>query len=107
MIILFMRIYLFLHCADSKIDASENHGTDFQQQKREGSFSDLGPFKDNERRDLNCAVKEYLLLAGYRLTAMTFLEEVTDMKTTCLFLDVHHTTEGGCIYLHYVTELYF
>ncbi|XP_070051273.1 uncharacterized protein [Nicotiana tomentosiformis] len=61
--------------SDSKIDASENHGTDFQQQKREGSFSDLGPLKDNERRDLNCAVKEYLLLAGYRLTAMTFLEE--------------------------------
>lgn len=64
--------------SDSKIDASENHGTDFQQQKREGSFSDLGPLKDNERKDLNYAVKEYLLLAGYRLTAMTLLEEVTD-----------------------------
>ncbi|KAK4367959.1 hypothetical protein RND71_011751 [Anisodus tanguticus] len=64
--------------SDSKIDASENHGTDVQQQKREGSFSDLGPLKDNERKDLNYAVKEYLLLAGYRLTAMTLMEEVTD-----------------------------
>ncbi|CAN4083176.1 unnamed protein product [Withania somnifera] len=64
--------------SDSKINASENHGTDFQQQKREGSFSDLGLLKDNERKDLNYAVKEYLLLAGYRLTAMTLLEEVTD-----------------------------
>jgi hypothetical protein len=39
----------------------------------------LGPLKDNERRDLNCAVKEYLLLAGYRLAAMTFYEEVCIM----------------------------
>ncbi|KNA11926.1 hypothetical protein SOVF_130650 [Spinacia oleracea] len=31
-------------------------------------------------QDLNCAVKEYLLLAGYRLTAMTFYEEVTDQN---------------------------
>nr|XP_016502891.1 PREDICTED: lisH domain and HEAT repeat-containing protein KIAA1468-like isoform X1 [Nicotiana tabacum] len=76
--------------SDSKIDASENHGTDFQQQKREGSFSDLGPLKDNERRDLNCAVKEYLLLAGYRLTAMTFLEEVTDQD-----LDVQQNSSAG------------
>lgn len=48
-----------------------------QQKKREGSFSDLGPLKNIERRDLNCAIKEYLLFAGYRLTAMTFYEEVT------------------------------
>ncbi|KAK4416466.1 RAB11-binding protein RELCH [Sesamum alatum] len=47
---------------------------------RDISFSDLGPLKDNERLDLNCAVKEYLLLAGYRLTAMTFYEEVTDQN---------------------------
>ncbi|XP_019227790.1 PREDICTED: lisH domain and HEAT repeat-containing protein KIAA1468 [Nicotiana attenuata] len=76
--------------SDSKIDTLENHGTDFQQQKREGSFSDLGPLKDNERRDLNCAVKEYLLLAGYRLTAMTFLEEVTDQD-----LDVQQNSSAG------------
>ncbi|XP_031116420.1 RAB11-binding protein RELCH homolog isoform X2 [Ipomoea triloba] len=50
------------------------------QQKREASFSDLGPLKDNERKYLNCAVKEYLLIAGYRLTAMTFYEEVTDQS---------------------------
>lgn len=61
----------------SNVDASTNNGSDSQQGKRETSFSDLGPLKDNERRDINCAVKEYLLLAGYRLTAMTFYEEVT------------------------------
>lgn len=77
--------------SDSKIDPSENHGTDFQQQKREGSFSDLGPLKDNERKDLNYAVKEYLLLAGYRLTAMTLLEEVTDQD-----LDVQQKS-SACI----------
>lgn len=47
-----------------------------QQRKKERSFVDLGPMKDVERRDLNYVVKEYLLFAGYRLTAMTFYEEV-------------------------------
>ncbi|KAM3760314.1 hypothetical protein ACB098_01G183900 [Castanea mollissima] len=65
---------------ESNKDASVNRGSEFQRQKREASFSDLGPLKDNERRDLNCAVKEYLLIAGYRLTAMTFYEEVTDQN---------------------------
>ncbi|XP_075646838.1 uncharacterized protein LOC142617763 [Castanea sativa] len=65
---------------ESNKDASVNRGSEFQRQKREDSFSDLGPLKDNERRDLNCAVKEYLLIAGYRLTAMTFYEEVTDQN---------------------------
>ncbi|XP_031397965.1 RAB11-binding protein RELCH isoform X2 [Punica granatum] len=51
-----------------------------QRKKRDAAISDLGPLKDNERQDLNCAVKEYLLLAGYRLTAMTFYEEVTDQN---------------------------
>eukprot|EP00245_Coleochaete_scutata_P013893 TRINITY_DN5771_c0_g3_i1.p1 TRINITY_DN5771_c0_g3~~TRINITY_DN5771_c0_g3_i1.p1 ORF type:complete len:231 (-),score=70.50 TRINITY_DN5771_c0_g3_i1:17-709(-) len=32
----------------------------------------------NERRDINCAVKQYLVAAGYKLTAMTFCEEVVD-----------------------------
>ncbi|GAU10632.1 hypothetical protein TSUD_421100, partial [Trifolium subterraneum] len=45
------------------------------QTQQQISFADLGPLKDTERRDLNCAVKEYLLIAGYRLTAMTFYEE--------------------------------
>ncbi|KAF5737733.1 hypothetical protein HS088_TW13G00622 [Tripterygium wilfordii] len=57
-----------------------NHGPDVLRKKRDVSFSDLGPLKDTERRDLNCAVKEYLLIAGYRLTAMTFYEEVTDQN---------------------------
>ncbi|KAM5558021.1 RAB11-binding protein RELCH [Rosa sericea] len=61
-------------------NASVNNGPQYQRQKTDVSFSDLGPLKDNERRDLNCAVKEYLLIAGYRLTAMTFFEEVTDQN---------------------------
>ena len=56
---------------------SISEGPNRQQRKREGLFSDLGPLKDSERRDLNCAIKEYLLFAGYRLTAMTFYEEVS------------------------------
>lgn len=62
---------------DSESNASVNNGPQFQRQKGDVSFSDLGPLKDNERRDLNCAVKEYLIIAGYRLTAMTFFEEVS------------------------------
>jgi hypothetical protein len=60
-------------------DASANQEPVVQQKNRDMS-SDLGSLKENERRDLNCAVKEYLLLAGYRLTAMTFVEEVTDQN---------------------------
>lgn len=56
-------------------DILVNEGQQIPQQKST-SFTDLGPLKDTERRDLNCAVKEYLLMAGYRLTAMTFYEEV-------------------------------
>ncbi|KAH9311798.1 hypothetical protein KI387_026833, partial [Taxus chinensis] len=51
-----------------------------QQLEQKNFFSNLGPLKDNERRDLNCAVKEYLLSAGYKLTTMTFYEEVTDQN---------------------------
>lgn len=58
------------------MDVSINHGPERLRQKRDTPFSDLGPLKENERHDLNCAVKEYLLMAGYRLTAMTFYEEV-------------------------------
>ncbi|KAI8018471.1 RAB11-binding protein RELCH [Camellia lanceoleosa] len=72
-------------------NVSANNGADSQQGKRETSFSDLGPLKGNERQDLNCAVKEYLLLAGYRLTAMTFYEEVTDQN-----LDVWETS-SACV----------
>ncbi|XP_062211606.1 uncharacterized protein LOC133912731 [Phragmites australis] len=59
-------------------DASTCEGFISQQDKRDLKISALGPLKDNERKDLNCAVKEYLLLAGYRLAAMTFIEEVPD-----------------------------
>lgn len=56
--------------------ASIREGSTSQQDKWDTKISALGPLKDNERKDLNCAVKEYLLLAGYRLAAMTFIEEV-------------------------------
>lgn len=51
-------------------------GPGSENAKREITLSSLGPLKDAEKRDLNCAVKEYLLFGGYRLTAMTFIEEV-------------------------------
>ncbi|XP_071710205.1 uncharacterized protein [Rutidosis leptorrhynchoides] len=62
---------------DELNDAKEKNGSDLQQ-SRETTVSELGPLKSKERQDLNCAVKQYLLLAGYRLTAMTFYEEVSD-----------------------------
>ncbi|KAJ9562345.1 hypothetical protein OSB04_007505, partial [Centaurea solstitialis] len=64
---------------DEPSDANAKDGSNVQQ-SRETTFSDLGPLKAKERQDLNCAVKEYLLLAGYRLTAMTFYEEVSDQN---------------------------
>lgn len=70
-------------------DVSLNDGQPIQQEKNT-SFTDLGPLKDTERQDLNCAVKEYLLIAGYRLTAMTFYEEVTDQN-----LDIWHNTPAS------------
>ena len=66
----------WLYIILSESNGGVNNGQLFHRQKADVSFSDLGPLKDNERRDLNCAVKEYLLIAGYRLTAMTFFEEV-------------------------------
>ncbi|KAF7022504.1 hypothetical protein CFC21_035233 [Triticum aestivum] len=71
-------------------DASAHEGFN-QQDQRDVKISALGPLKDNERKDLNCAVKEYLLLAGYRLAAMTFIEEVLDQD-----LDVW-TNSSACV----------
>lgn len=70
-----MLISIFHLLAASNSDLIKQ-GSEVQRKKRDTATSDLGPLKDNERQDLNCAVKEYLLLAGYRLTAMTFYEEV-------------------------------
>ncbi|KAL4322987.1 hypothetical protein AHAS_Ahas14G0265400 [Arachis hypogaea] len=78
-----------LNAAQSR-DVSLNDGQQIQEQKKNTSFIDLGPLKDIERQDLNCAVKEYLLMAGYRLTAMTFYEEVTDQN-----LDNWHNTPAS------------
>ncbi|RWW25051.1 hypothetical protein BHE74_00043541 [Ensete ventricosum] len=61
----------------SNSGVSVSNGPTYQHNKREISYVSLGPLKDTERKDINCAVKEYLLFAGYRLTAMTFLEEVS------------------------------
>ncbi|XP_073221018.1 uncharacterized protein [Cicer arietinum] len=79
---------------NSSGDVSVNRvGTELQTQQQKGnnngSFAALGPLKKNERRDLNFAVKEYLLIAGYRLTAMTFYEEVTDQN-----LDIWQNTHA-------------
>ncbi|XP_057783915.1 uncharacterized protein LOC131001529 isoform X2 [Salvia miltiorrhiza] len=65
---------------DPNVNTTANNGLVSKPIYRDISSSDLGPLKDNERLDINCAVKEYLLLAGYRLTAMTFYEEVTDQN---------------------------
>ncbi|KAG0464081.1 hypothetical protein HPP92_020150 [Vanilla planifolia] len=61
-------------------DAAVTNVPKHQLDRKEGILSSLGPLKDSERKDLNCAVKEYLILAGYKLTAMTFIEEVTDQN---------------------------
>lgn len=70
---------------DSKADSTIRGRQEVHLEKGNAS-SDLGPLKDNERQDLNCAVKEYLLLAGYRLTAMTFYEEVYTMQDNGFFV---------------------
>ncbi|XVF20742.1 hypothetical protein REPUB_Repub12eG0029200 [Reevesia pubescens] len=66
--------------SESSASNSVNNALEVHRQKKDAPFSDLGPLKANERKDLNFAVKEYLLIAGYRLTAMTFYEEVTDQN---------------------------
>lgn len=68
--------------------ASTHEGSISKQDRRDLKISALGTLKDNERRDLNCAVKEYLLLAGYRLAAMTFIEEVCTIYVLPFFLQL-------------------
>ncbi|XP_078428527.1 HEAT repeat-containing protein isoform X2 [Wolffia australiana] len=58
-----------------------NHSSVYEgKMGNQGISVDLGSLKDEERQVLNCAVKEYLMIAGYRLTAMTFYEEVADQN---------------------------
>ncbi|XP_039039227.1 RAB11-binding protein RELCH homolog [Hibiscus syriacus] len=66
--------------SESSLSNNKNHALEFHRQKKDALFSTLGPLKANERKDLNFAVKEYLLIGGYRLTAMTFCEEITDQN---------------------------
>lgn len=87
---LFFILFSLWKCGEGlKEYASTVPGPESQQQKRDTSFSELGPLKDDERRDLNCAIKEYLLIAGYRLTAMTFYEEVCKTINFSSFTQVH------------------
>lgn len=58
----------------------------------------LGPLQESERRALNWAVKEFLLAAGYKLTAMTFYEEVGQD------LDAPHT---GSVYVNDALRHYY
>jgi hypothetical protein len=44
---------------------------------RNGNHKDLGSLGEKERTNVNCAVQQYLMTAGYKITAMTFQEEVT------------------------------
>ena len=78
-IIWFLKLFLSIDLVDTKADSTISGRQEAYEEKRDG-FSDLGPLKGNERQDLNRAVKEYLLIAGYRLTAMTFYEEVCTME---------------------------
>lgn len=41
-----------------------------------GTVKVLGKLGEKERLDINCAVKEYLMATGYKISAMTFQEEV-------------------------------
>ena len=100
----FMEYFLLNAATQLSGDVSVNDGQQIQQ-KKNTSFTDLGPLKDTERQDLNCAVKEYLLIAGYRLTAMTFYEEVSilcslffcDFLILFLFCILFFWLGGGCV----------
>jgi len=41
-----------------------------------GIVKELGKLGEKERLDINCALKEYLMVSGYKISAMTFQEEV-------------------------------
>ncbi|QCD93814.1 hypothetical protein DEO72_LG5g1890 [Vigna unguiculata] len=70
-IIIFLKLVLF-----SSLPAPQSNGDAWEAQNHEPKENDMGPLTDTERRDLNRAVKEYLLFVGYCLTTMTFYEEV-------------------------------
>jgi len=72
--------------------AAEPMGNHTDHTNTSFTASALGPLSDTERRDLNCAVKEYLLFAGYRLTAMTFYEEVPPQPTTFILHFLLHSS---------------
>jgi len=73
-------LYIFLFLQSLTLPflpvAPQSNGDAWEAQNHEPKENDMGPLTDTERRDLNRAVKEYLLFIGYRLTTMTFYEEV-------------------------------
>jgi len=83
-------------CAGANGNVPLETPLDLKRQKKDTTLSSLGPVKDGERQDLNCAVKEYLLLAGYRLTAMTFYEEVIFLQENKPFLGFPFPALFGC-----------
>ncbi|QCD95161.1 protein phosphatase 2 [Vigna unguiculata] len=89
----------------NQLYAPQSNGDAWEAQNHEPKGNDMGPLTDTERRDLNCAVKEYLLFAGYRLTAMTFYEEVTDQNLdngSNTYASVPHALRH--YYYHYVSS---
>ena len=68
-------------------DEEEGEGGSKKMVKRGISFK-AEDISLEERRDLNRAVKEYLLACAYKMSAMTFMDEV-------LSLLLQITREGG------------
>lgn len=60
--------------ADNCVQTVENDIDRFPQKNGNGVI--LGLLGEKERLVLDCAVKEYLMTAGYKISAMTFQEEV-------------------------------
>ena len=61
--------------------ANNRHGSDVESDINGLSINNggevvLGLLGERERLVLDCAVKEYLMAAGYKIAAMTFQEEV-------------------------------
>lgn len=79
-------VFMLYANVESSVSNNINQALEVHRQKRDAPFSTLGPLKANERKDLNCAVKEYLLIGGYRLTAMTFCEEVSETFSSVFVL---------------------
>ncbi|KAJ7523832.1 hypothetical protein O6H91_18G064200 [Diphasiastrum complanatum] len=82
-------------------DSSSRNDGMFFWSTTHGNLEQIGP---HETRHLNCIVKEYLVNAGYKLTAMTFCEEVVDQDLNGWQDGAPETTNALYIYYqHYIT----